>query len=68
MLVAVLAPALHPLLCARAAYQQHAYEDAPQTHQKKTGTPTMGGLLFLIAPLVAFAVARDVLALGLRRC
>lgn len=37
----------------RLAYRQHAYEDAPETHQKKTGTPTMGGLLFLVAPLVA---------------
>jgi phospho-N-acetylmuramoyl-pentapeptide-transferase len=43
------------------AFRQHAYEDAPETHQKKTGTPTMGGLLFLLAPLVAFAVTRDAL-------
>ncbi|HEV8020580.1 MAG TPA: phospho-N-acetylmuramoyl-pentapeptide-transferase [Candidatus Lustribacter sp.] len=63
VLVAVLAPALIRYL-RRAAYQQHAYEDAPQTHQKKTGTPTLGGLLFLFAPLVAFAVARDVIALA----
>ncbi len=51
----------------RAALRQHAYEDAPQTHQKKTGTPTLGGLLFLLAPVVAFAVSRDlvVLAYGL---
>jgi phospho-N-acetylmuramoyl-pentapeptide-transferase len=65
-LVALLGPALIRYL-RRASYQQHAYEDAPQTHQKKTGTPTMGGLLFLIAPLVAFAILRDpfVLALGL---
>ena len=63
VLVAVLAPALIRYL-RRAAYQQHAYEDAPKTHQKKTGTPTLGGLLFLFAPLVAFAVARDVLALA----
>jgi phospho-N-acetylmuramoyl-pentapeptide-transferase len=39
----------------RLAYRQHAYEDAPETHQKKTGTPTMGGLLFVVAPLVALA-------------
>jgi phospho-N-acetylmuramoyl-pentapeptide-transferase len=39
----------------RLAYRQHAYEDAPETHQKKTGTPTMGGLLFLVAPIVALA-------------
>jgi phospho-N-acetylmuramoyl-pentapeptide-transferase len=44
------------------AYRQHAYEDAPQSHQKKTGTPTMGGLLFLLAPVVACAVARDAVA------
>ncbi|GAC1410224.1 MAG: phospho-N-acetylmuramoyl-pentapeptide-transferase [Candidatus Velthaea sp.] len=43
----------------RLKYGQLAYEDAPQTHQKKTGTPTMGGLLFLIAPPAAAAFARD---------
>ena len=43
----------------KLAYRQQAYEDAPQTHQKKTGTPTMGGLLFLLAPLVAVALTRD---------
>jgi phospho-N-acetylmuramoyl-pentapeptide-transferase len=63
VLVAVLAPALIRYLRG-AAYQQHAYEDAPQTHQKKTGTPTLGGLLFLLAPVVAFAITRDVLALA----
>jgi phospho-N-acetylmuramoyl-pentapeptide-transferase len=62
-LVAVLGPALIRLL-RRLSFRQHAYEDAPETHQKKTGTPTMGGLLFLLAPLVAFAVARDALALA----
>jgi phospho-N-acetylmuramoyl-pentapeptide-transferase len=39
-------------LLRRLAYRQHAYEDAPETHQKKSGTPTMGGLLFAVAPLV----------------
>jgi phospho-N-acetylmuramoyl-pentapeptide-transferase len=45
---------LLPLL-KRVQFRQHAYEDAPQTHQKKTGTPTMGGVLFPLAllPLVA---------------
>jgi len=36
----------------RVALRQHAYEDAPKTHAVKTGTPTMGGLLFVL-PLVA---------------
>jgi len=42
--------ALLPLL-TRMQFRQHAYEDAPETHQKKTGTPTMGGILFGIAML-----------------
>jgi phospho-N-acetylmuramoyl-pentapeptide-transferase len=50
----------------RAAARQTAYEDAPQTHQAKTGTPTMGGLLFGIAPLVALLLvpSRATLALA----
>ncbi len=47
--------ALIPLL-RRLQFRQHAYEDAPQTHQKKTGTPTMGGLLFTLALLPLLAV------------
>jgi phospho-N-acetylmuramoyl-pentapeptide-transferase len=62
-LVALLAPALIRYL-RRAALRQHAYELAPQTHQKKTGTPTLGGLLFLLAPLVAFAISRDLIVLA----
>jgi phospho-N-acetylmuramoyl-pentapeptide-transferase len=46
--------ALVPLL-ARLQMRQQAYEDAPKTHQAKTGTPTMGGILFAagLLPLVA---------------
>ncbi|HYZ17398.1 MAG TPA: phospho-N-acetylmuramoyl-pentapeptide-transferase [Candidatus Acidoferrum sp.] len=49
----------------RASAQQTAYEDAPKTHQAKTGTPTMGGLLFIAAPIVALLLApsRSTLAL-----
>jgi phospho-N-acetylmuramoyl-pentapeptide-transferase len=47
---------LIPLL-SRFAIRQHAYEDAPATHAVKTGTPTMGGLLFLLALLVALGIA-----------
>ena len=50
----------------RASARQTAYEDAPQSHQVKTGTPTMGGLLFGIAPLVALLLvpSRTTLALA----
>jgi phospho-N-acetylmuramoyl-pentapeptide-transferase len=57
-----------PLIDAlkRLAARQTAYEDAPKTHQAKTGTPTMGGLLFAVAPLVALALypSRETLALA----
>jgi phospho-N-acetylmuramoyl-pentapeptide-transferase len=48
-----------PLVRALRAlsYRQHAYEDAPKSHAVKTGTPTMGGLLFVLA-LLAVAVWR----------
>jgi len=35
----------------RFRLRQTAYEDAPQSHQSKTGTPTMGGLAILTALL-----------------
>ena len=64
-----------PLIAALQAFslKQTAYEDAPKTHQVKTGIPTMGGLLFLIPPIVAalvvpqpitFALAFLVIACG----
>jgi phospho-N-acetylmuramoyl-pentapeptide-transferase len=49
-------------LLRRLAYRQNVYEDAPATHQVKTGTPTMGGLLFLAVPVVALALVHDVRA------
>jgi phospho-N-acetylmuramoyl-pentapeptide-transferase len=55
--------ALLPLL-TRFQLRQSAYEDAPQTHQAKTGTPTMGGLLFGAA-LLPMLSTRAPLALDL---
>jgi phospho-N-acetylmuramoyl-pentapeptide-transferase len=62
-LVALAAPPFIAALRA-LAYRQHAYEDAPATHRAKTGTPTMGGALFLVAPLAALAVVRDAVAIA----
>jgi hypothetical protein len=39
----------------RLSFRQSAYEDAPKTHAKKSGTPTMGGVLFAIG-LVGAAI------------
>ena len=45
-------------LFGRFDIRQRAYEDAPQTHRAKTGTPTMGGLVFVVPLLAVFAIAR----------
>jgi phospho-N-acetylmuramoyl-pentapeptide-transferase len=58
-LLAVIAGAMALPLLARLQFRQHAYEDAPQTHQKKTGTPTMGGVVFVIALLLMLVYLRD---------
>jgi phospho-N-acetylmuramoyl-pentapeptide-transferase len=46
------------LLAGRLGIRQHAYEDAPQTHRVKTGTPTMGGLVFVVAFLAVLVAGR----------
>lgn len=47
-------PILIPFL-RRLKFGQTVRDDGPQTHLKKTGTPTIGGLIFLI-PLAAVAL------------
>jgi phospho-N-acetylmuramoyl-pentapeptide-transferase len=54
--------ALGPLLIERfraANVGQTIREDVPQSHQKKAGTPTMGGLLILASCLVATLLLAD---------
>ena len=61
----LLSIALGPWLIARLrAFQigQHIREDGPQSHHKKAGTPTMGGLLIcvsIIAPTLLWSDLRD---------
>ncbi|WP_342525906.1 phospho-N-acetylmuramoyl-pentapeptide-transferase [Chryseomicrobium sp. FSL W7-1435] len=47
-ITAVLAPLFIPYL-RRMKFGQSIREEGPQSHQKKTGTPTMGGLIFLVS-------------------
>jgi phospho-N-acetylmuramoyl-pentapeptide-transferase len=57
-LVALAAAAvLLPLLRSRQL-NQRVYEDAPKTHRAKSGTPTMGGIVFAIALAAALALDR----------
>lgn len=52
----VCGPVLIPFL-RRLKFGQQIRSDGPRSHQKKSGTPTMGGLMFFISvPLATFAV------------
>lgn len=55
--IAAVAGAIVLPLLKQLQFRQHAYEDAPETHQKKTGTPTMGGVVFGVA-IAALAFMR----------
>ena len=54
-LTAVLCPIGIPVL-HKLKFGQYIRELGPQEHQKKTGTPTMGGVMFIIAILVTSAL------------
>ena len=51
-----------PLLSQRA--KQPIYEGGPKWHVKKSGTPTMGGVAFLISVSISLIVCAAVLLLG----
>jgi phospho-N-acetylmuramoyl-pentapeptide-transferase len=65
LIVALAAGALLLPLLRHLQMRQRAYEDAPQSHQIKTGTPTMGGLVFVAAIAVALPATRAPLLLPL---
>lgn len=67
LLVVLMAPSFIPML-HRMKFGQEVREDGPQAHLKKQGTPTMGGIMFLIAivaavllSFVGFGAERDAL-------
>ncbi len=47
--------------------RQTVREDGPQTHLKKTGTPSMGGIAFLVALVVVFAPTAGIAGLSSSR-
>ena len=44
-------PALH-----KFKFGQNIREDGPQSHLKKQGTPTMGGIIFIIATCLTMVI------------
>src|SRR5580700_4357849 len=57
-LIAALLTAGLLAIFGRLEVRQRAYEDAPESHRAKTGTPTMGGLVFVVVLLAALASTR----------
>lgn len=51
LISAVLCPVVIPFL-HRLKFGQFIREEGPKAHQKKSGTPTMGGIIFLLAAMV----------------
>jgi phospho-N-acetylmuramoyl-pentapeptide-transferase len=45
-------------LLARRGYGQYIRDDGPRDHQAKRGTPTMGGIAFILATLAAYGLTK----------
>ncbi|MFD0672014.1 phospho-N-acetylmuramoyl-pentapeptide-transferase [Cohnella sp. GCM10027633] len=58
LLAVLIGPLFIPLL-RRLKFGQQVRDDGPQSHLKKTGTPTMGGIIILIALTLAFLKFAD---------
>ncbi|MCC3372855.1 phospho-N-acetylmuramoyl-pentapeptide-transferase [Cohnella sp. REN36] len=58
VLAALLGPLFIPLL-RRLKFGQQVRVEGPQSHLKKTGTPTMGGIIILLALTLAFLKFSD---------
>ncbi|HVC87215.1 MAG TPA: phospho-N-acetylmuramoyl-pentapeptide-transferase [Gaiellaceae bacterium] len=59
MIIAILAGPTFIAFLRRNEFGQHIREEGPQHHVAKQGTPTMGGLLIIVAALVAFLPLSD---------
>ena len=60
ILSVIFAPIFIPML-RRLKFGQSIREESPQSHMKKAGTPTMGGIIFILSIIVTTIV----LGLGL---
>lgn len=57
--ISVIAGYVLVVVLKRLNLRQHAYELAPQTHREKSGTPTMGGLVFVAVSLAVLVGNND---------
>ena len=56
LITVIIGPVLIPWL-HKLKFGQQILEDGPKWHEKKSGTPTMGGIMFIIAVAVSSLVA-----------
>ncbi|WEK52986.1 MAG: phospho-N-acetylmuramoyl-pentapeptide-transferase [Candidatus Cohnella colombiensis] len=58
VLAVIISPLFIPLL-RKMKFGQRVRDDGPQSHLKKTGTPTMGGIIIVVALTLAFLKFAD---------
>ena len=63
--VSVVAAAVLVAALKRMNLRQEAYALAPETHREKSGTPTMGGLVFVVAFLGMLAASKSALSVAI---
>ena len=54
----VLGPIVIPML-RRLKFGQNIREDGPQSHLRKAGTPTIGGIIFILSTIIVMFVMND---------
>ena len=59
LLISILLGPLVINLLKRFQFEQHVRADGPKSHYKKTGTPTMGGLLILMSLVISSLLWAD---------
>jgi phospho-N-acetylmuramoyl-pentapeptide-transferase len=59
MIIAILSGPTFNAFLRKNAFGQHIREEGPERHREKQGTPTMGGLLILIAATIGFLPLSD---------
>ncbi|GAA2504725.1 phospho-N-acetylmuramoyl-pentapeptide-transferase [Streptomyces sp. NPDC059506] len=58
MFLSLIGTPLYIRLMVRKGYGQMIRDDGPQGHHSKRGTPTMGGAVFIVATLAAYALTK----------
>jgi phospho-N-acetylmuramoyl-pentapeptide-transferase len=59
MIIAILSGPTFIAFLRRNEFGQHIREEGPERHREKQGTPTMGGLLLVLAATIAFLPLSD---------